>query len=143
MCRNIRTLYNFDPPATEEEVRAASLQFVRKVSGFTRPSKANEAAFERAVEEVARLGPREIVVRGDSHYARPEAMAWLERNRVGELLDAVVVDSDIVQIEVVDAAEIEQVHLEVAVARRRGEAVRGGQRHTCGHRGCVHDVGVG
>ena len=53
MCRNIRTLYNFKPPATEEEVRAASLQFVRKLSGFNVPSKANEAAFERAVEEVA------------------------------------------------------------------------------------------
>jgi hypothetical protein len=53
MCRNIRTLYNFDPPATNDEVRAASLQFVRKVSGFTRPSKANEEAFDRAVDEVA------------------------------------------------------------------------------------------
>jgi hypothetical protein len=53
MCRNIRTLFNFDPPATDEEVYAASLQFVRKVSGFTRPSKANEEAFERAVEGVA------------------------------------------------------------------------------------------
>lgn len=52
MCRNIRTLYNFEPPATEEEIRAASLQFVRKLSGFTHPSKANEAAFERAVEKV-------------------------------------------------------------------------------------------
>ena len=52
MCRNIRTLYNFDPPATPEEIRAASLQFVRKVSGFTRPSQANEDAFDRAVEEV-------------------------------------------------------------------------------------------
>lgn len=52
MCRNIRTLYNFDPPATPDEVRAASLQFVRKVSGFTRPSQANAAAFDRAVEEV-------------------------------------------------------------------------------------------
>ncbi len=55
MCRNIRTLYNFAPPATHEEIRAASLQFVRKVSGFTRPSKANEAAFEQAVEDVARV----------------------------------------------------------------------------------------
>ena len=54
MCRAIRTLHNFAPPATEEEIRASSLQFVRKLSGFTRPSKANEAAFERAVEEVAR-----------------------------------------------------------------------------------------
>ena len=52
MCRNIKTLYNFEPPATEEEIRASSLQFVRKLSGFTRPSKANELAFERAVERV-------------------------------------------------------------------------------------------
>lgn len=53
MCRNIRTLFNFEPPATELEVRDAALQFVRKLSGFNLPSKANEAAFERAVEEVA------------------------------------------------------------------------------------------
>ena len=53
MCRNIRTLFNFEPPATEQEIRAASLQFVRKLSGFNVPSKANEEAFERAVEEVA------------------------------------------------------------------------------------------
>jgi len=53
MCRNIKTLHNFKPPATEEEVRASSLQFVRKLSGFTRPSKANEVAFNRAVEQVA------------------------------------------------------------------------------------------
>lgn len=53
MCRNIRTLFNFEPPATQAEIRDASLQFVRKLSGFTRPSKANEAAFERAVEDVA------------------------------------------------------------------------------------------
>ena len=53
MCRNIRTLHNFEPPPTAEEIRAASLQFVRKVSGFTRPSKANEEAFHRAVEQVA------------------------------------------------------------------------------------------
>lgn len=53
MCRNIKTLFNFEPPATEEEIRAASLQFVRKVSGFNKPSKANEAAFERAVDQVA------------------------------------------------------------------------------------------
>lgn len=54
MCRNIKTLYNFAPPATEEEIRASALQFVRKISGFTHPSKANEAAFERAVDQVAR-----------------------------------------------------------------------------------------
>ncbi len=53
MCRSIKTLFNFEPPATEEEIRAASLQFVRKLSGFARPSKVNEAAFERAVEDVA------------------------------------------------------------------------------------------
>ena len=53
MCRNIRTLFNFEPPATETEIRAASLQFVRKLSGFNRPSKVNQAAFERAVDEVA------------------------------------------------------------------------------------------
>jgi hypothetical protein len=53
MCRNIRTLYNFEPAATDEEVRAASLQYVRKISGFTKPSAANQEAFDRAVEEVA------------------------------------------------------------------------------------------
>jgi len=53
MCRNIRTLFNFEPPATDEEVRDASVQFVRKLSGFTRPSRANEAAFDRAVDEVS------------------------------------------------------------------------------------------
>ncbi len=53
MCRNIKTLFNFDPPVTEEEIRAASLQFVRKVSGFNKPSKANEAAFLAAVDQVA------------------------------------------------------------------------------------------
>ena len=53
MCRNIRTLFNFEPPATEEEIRASSLQFVRKLSGFTAPSKANQAAFDQAIEEVS------------------------------------------------------------------------------------------
>ena len=52
MCRNIKTLFNFDPPATEEEIRASALQFVRKLSGFNAPSKANQAAFDRAIEEV-------------------------------------------------------------------------------------------
>ena len=60
MCRNIKTLFNFEPPATEEEIRAASLQFVRKLSGFTRPSKANEKAFERAIDEVAHVARRLI-----------------------------------------------------------------------------------
>ncbi len=53
MCRNIRTLHNFEPPATDEEVRAAALQYVRKISGFTKPSRANEAAFDAAIEAVA------------------------------------------------------------------------------------------
>jgi hypothetical protein len=53
MCRNIRTLYNFEPPATEDEVRAAALQYVRKISGFTKPSQANEEAFQRAVDAIA------------------------------------------------------------------------------------------
>ena len=55
MCRNIRTLFNFDPPATNEEIRASSEQFVRKLSGFAKPSKANEAAFERAVEDIFKV----------------------------------------------------------------------------------------
>jgi hypothetical protein len=60
MCRNIKTLFNFDPPATDEEVRAASLQFVRKLSGFNKPSKANEEAFDRAIDEVADVARRLI-----------------------------------------------------------------------------------
>jgi len=60
MCRNIKTLYNFKPPATDEEIRASSLQFVRKLSGFVRPSKANQPAFSRAVEQVAQVA-RELL----------------------------------------------------------------------------------
>jgi hypothetical protein len=58
MCRNIKPLFNFDPPVTDEEIRAASLQFVRKISGFTKPSKANEGTFERAVDDVALVARR-------------------------------------------------------------------------------------
>jgi hypothetical protein len=58
MCRNIKTLFNFDPPVTDEEARAASLQFVRKISGFNKPSKANEAAFQSAVDEVTAISIR-------------------------------------------------------------------------------------
>jgi len=58
MCRNIKILFNFDPPVTDDEIRAASLQFVRKISGFTKPSKANEAAFITAVDEVAEVSTR-------------------------------------------------------------------------------------
>ena len=60
MCRNIRTLFNFEPPATDEEIRASALQFVRKLSGFTHPSKANEAAFNNAVDEVSDVARRLI-----------------------------------------------------------------------------------
>jgi hypothetical protein len=60
MCRNIKTLFNFEPPATEEEIRAASLQFVRKLSGFNKPSKANEEKFDRAIEDVAAVA-RELI----------------------------------------------------------------------------------
>ncbi len=60
MCRNIRTLFNFEPPATEDEIRASALQFVRKLSGFTAPSKANQAAFDHAVEEVSATARRLI-----------------------------------------------------------------------------------
>jgi hypothetical protein len=60
MCRNIKTLHNFDPPATDDEIRASALQFVRKLSGFTQPSKANEGAFDRAVDEVS-AAARELI----------------------------------------------------------------------------------
>jgi hypothetical protein len=60
MCRNIKTLFNFDPPATDEEIHAASVQFVRKLSGFNSPSKANEASFDRAVADVAKIARRLI-----------------------------------------------------------------------------------
>lgn len=60
MCRNIRTLFNFEPPASEDEIRAAAVQFVRKLSGFTKPSQANEAAFDRAVDEVT-LAARTLI----------------------------------------------------------------------------------
>jgi hypothetical protein len=58
MCRNIRILFNFDPPVTDEEIRAASLQFVRKISGFNKPSKANEAAFQSAIDEISAISSR-------------------------------------------------------------------------------------
>ena len=84
MCRNIRTLFNFEPPATEDEIRASALQFVRKLSGFAHPSKANEAVFSRAVDEVADVARRLIA---DLQTASPprdrevEAMKAKERAR--------------------------------------------------------------
>ena len=77
MCRNIRTLFNFEPPATEQEIRDASLQFVRKLSGFNAPSKANEAAFHRAVEEVAASATvliRSLTTTSTPRYREAEAV---------------------------------------------------------------------
>lgn len=82
MCRNIKTLYNFDPPATEQEIRASALQFVRKLSGFNRPSKANEAAFERAVDEVSAAAQRlldSLVTNGPPRNREEEARKARER----------------------------------------------------------------
>ncbi len=76
MCRNIKTLFNFDPPATEEEIRAASLQFVRKLSGFHEPSKVNEAAFNEAIEEVAVVAQRllgALTTQAEPHNREVEA----------------------------------------------------------------------
>jgi hypothetical protein len=70
MCRNIKTLFNFEPPATEDEVRASALQFVRKLSGFNRPSQANAAAFDRAVDEVAEVARRLLAALQTSAPAR-------------------------------------------------------------------------
>jgi hypothetical protein len=89
MCRNIHTLYNYEPPATEEDVRAAALQYVRKVSGFTKPSQANAEAFERAVDEVAGTTSRlldELVTsaapRDREADAAKRRARWLERQAV-------------------------------------------------------------
>jgi hypothetical protein len=85
MCRNIKTLFNFEPPATEDEIRASALQFVRKLSGFSRPSQANEAAFNRAVDEVADSARRLLTSLHTSAPARDrdvEAEKARERSRV-------------------------------------------------------------
>jgi hypothetical protein len=89
MCRNIRTLFNFDPPVTPEEVRAASLQFVRKVSGFNKPSKANEPAFNAAIEEVTEAVTRlmdSLQTTAPSRNREEEALKAKERSaaRFGE-----------------------------------------------------------
>jgi hypothetical protein len=84
MCRNIRTLFNFEPPASEEEIRASALQFVRKLSGFNAPSQANEAAFERAVEEVSDAARRLLVSLQTTRSPRDretEAVKARERSR--------------------------------------------------------------
>ncbi len=84
MCRNIRTLFNFEPPATEEEIRASALQFVRKLSGFAHPSKANEAVFAQAVDEVSDAARRLLASLETMRPARDrevEAMKARERSR--------------------------------------------------------------
>jgi len=89
MCRNIKTLFNFDPPVTEEEIQAASLQFVRKISGFNKPSKANEGAFQAAVDEIA--GISTDLLRALETNAPPksrEEEATRARNRARERFGA-------------------------------------------------------
>jgi hypothetical protein len=84
MCRSIKTLFNFEPPATDEEIRAASLQFVRKLSGFNVPSKANEAPFNRAVEEVFEVAHRmvhSLVTNAPARNREEEAQKARERSR--------------------------------------------------------------
>jgi hypothetical protein len=89
MCRNIKTLFNFDPPATDEEIRAASLQFVRKLSGFTAPSNANEAAFNRAIDETAAAARRLIdALQTSAAPKNREAVAALARARSAERFGA-------------------------------------------------------
>ena len=83
MCRAIKTLHNFSPPATDDEIRASSLQFVRKLSGFTKPSKANEAAFNRAVDDVAHAAQHlldSLVTNAPPHDRGVEAMKARERS---------------------------------------------------------------
>ena len=80
MCRNIRTLFNFDPPASDEEVQAASLQFVRKLSGFTKPSRANQAVFDRAVTDVSAVARRLIDALHTDAPAR-DRVEWAARAR--------------------------------------------------------------
>ena len=92
MCRNIKTLFNFEPPATKAEIRDASLQFVRKLSGFTHPSKANEAAFDRAVEDIAACAEiliGTLVTNAQSRSREVEAAKARERSalRFGALKD--------------------------------------------------------
>ena len=85
MCRNIRTLFNFEPPATDDEIHASALQFVRKLSGFNAPSKANEAAFNRAVNEVTRTADRLLrALRTDSPPRDREVEAAKARARAKE-----------------------------------------------------------
>ncbi len=80
MCRNIRTLFNFDPPATDDEVNAAALQYVRKISGYTKPSQANEAAFNAAVEQVAAVS-RELLASLETSAAPKDRVVEAEKAR--------------------------------------------------------------
>lgn len=85
MCRNIKTLFNFEPPATDDEIRAASLQFVRKLSGFTKPSQANQAAFDKAIEDVTAAATeliRSLVTNAEPRDREIEARRAKARNAV-------------------------------------------------------------
>jgi hypothetical protein len=81
MCRNIRPLFNFDPPATDDEIRAAALQYVRKISGFSKPSKANEAAFGAAVDQIARISSELLAALETTAPAKDRAVE-AERARI-------------------------------------------------------------
>jgi hypothetical protein len=95
MCRNIRTLFNFDPPATDEEIQAASLQFVRKLSGFNAPSRANEAAFNAAIDEVAAVARRLIdSLETTAPPKNRDAEAAKARARAAERFGAVAASTD-------------------------------------------------
>ncbi len=87
MCRNIKTLFNFEPPATDEELRASSLQFVRKLSGFNAPSKANAAAFNRAVEDVFQVARRLVDSLVTNAPARDRAVEAAKAKERGQLRD--------------------------------------------------------
>ena len=87
MCRNIKTLFNFDPPATDEEIRAASLQFVRKLSGFNAPSKANEAAFDRAIDETAAVA-RQPRIQNTCHCSSARFACTADRAHASSALAA-------------------------------------------------------
>lgn len=85
MCRNIKTLYNFDPPVTEEEIRAAALQFVRKISGFNKPSKANEGAFLAAIDEITEVSAR-LLGSLETHAAKKNRQEEAEKAKARGVL---------------------------------------------------------
>ena len=84
MCRSIRTLFNFEPPATEAEIHASAVQFVRKLSGFNKPSQANEAAFDRAIEEEAAPSVREAIVEDPEQSVKDRGVSYVHAGAKGE-----------------------------------------------------------